>query len=176
MRSLLLWLTTFLAAPRVIMDRDGGTPYLARHYLIGKRPAVDQHGNPVRAERPSTPQVYLHRFFRSDHDGELHSHPWRWAVAIILAGGYAEERRVGDRVETKLRLPGSIVFLRGEDFHRGDLLAPESWSLFIVGPKVSNWFFWNRDTKLRAPWRSFLAWKQDGAAVAQWQPDSRGDA
>ena len=177
MIRILLWLSSFLAAPRIIMDRDGGTPYLSRWYLIGTPPATDRHGNLVSSERrPSLPRLFLHRFFRSDHDGELHSHPWRWAVSLILAGGYREERRVGDRVVVVERRPGSVVFLRGDDFHRVDLLGSESWSLFLVGPKGLDWFFWDRATKRRAPWRSFLAWKQDNATQAEWTPDSRGNA
>jgi hypothetical protein len=172
---LLRWLSTWLPEPRVIMDRDGTTPYLARWYLVGEQPVVNRHGSPVGADVASRrPQVYLHRFFRSDHDGELHSHPWKWAVAIILAGGYREERRFLDRVISLERRPGSVVVLRGDDFHRVDLIEDESWSLFIVGPKDRSWFFWNRITRMRAPWRSFLAWKQDGTAVADWTHDARG--
>ena len=174
-RWLLLQLVRFLAPPRVIMDRDGATPFFARWYLVGRQPgAVDRNGNLLaEPERSAQLHLYLHRFFRSDHDGELHSHPWRWAVALILAGGYREERRVGDRVVTIDRKPGSLVFLRGEDFHRVDLLGAESWSLFLVGPRVATWFFWDRVTKRRAPWRSFLMGEAARDGAVDWVPDVR---
>lgn len=174
MMRFLLWLTSFLAAPRVIYDRDGGSAYLARWYLVGKKPEVDVHGNPLRPTTEESAQVYLHRFFRSDHDGELHSHPWKWSIAIVLAGGYIEERRVGDDVVSIRRGPGSINLIRSNDFHRVDLIGAESWSLFIAGPKSGSWFFWCRERLARAPWRAFLAWKQEGAASAEWTPDERG--
>lgn len=162
-----------LPEPRVIMDRAGGSPYLARWYLIGAKPSVDEHGNPIGKVKKSPYQVLLHRFFRGDHDGELHSHPWRWAVAIVLAGGYVEERRVGDRVVTRRCGPGTINVIRAEDFHRVDLIGEESWSLFITGPKVADWFFWCRERFERAQWRAFLAWKQEGAAEPTWTTDAR---
>jgi hypothetical protein len=176
MSALLLFLTRFLAAPRTIMDRDGGSPYLSRWYLIGAQPEVNRHGNPVGRVRKSPIQVLLHRFHRGDHDGELHSHPWAWAIAIVLAGGYVEDRRVGDRVITRRCGPGTINVIRADDYHRVDLIGAESWSIFITGPKATTWFFWCRERLARSPWRSFLAWKQDGAECAEWEPDSRGDA
>lgn len=162
-----------LPEPRVIMDRAGGTPYLARWYLIGNRPKVDDHGNPIGVVKKDAFQVLLHHFFRGDHDGELHSHPWRWAVAIVLAGGYTEERRVGDSVIVRRCGPGTINVIHADDYHRVDLLGAESWSIFITGPKVADWYFWCRNRLARAPWRPFLAWKQDKAAPPTWTPDVR---
>lgn len=172
--ALLRLANTFLRTPRTIMDRDGGTPYLSRWYVVGKQPEVDRHGNPTGNVAKDDVQVLLHRFHRGDHDGELHSHPWRWAVAIVLAGGYVEERRVGDRVVSRWCGPGTVNVIRAEDFHRVDLIGTESWSIFITGPKVASWFFWCRRRLARAPWRAFLAWKQDGAVEPEWTRDSRG--
>jgi hypothetical protein len=177
MKKFLLWLSALLPAPRVIVEnREGGGPYLARWYLVGERPETDAQGNLVKGPRPSGPQIYLHRFFRSDPDEELHSHPWKWAIAIVLAGGYTEERRVGDRVITKRRGPGSINLILADDYHRVDLIGDDSWSLFIAGPKVKGWFFWCRERLVRTPWRQFIAWKHAGASAPIWSPDSRGDA
>jgi hypothetical protein len=166
-------ITARIAPPRIIYDRDGGTPYLARWYLVGAKPNVDAHGNPTGKVKKSPYQVLLHRFFRGDHDGELHSHPWRWAIAIVLVGGYMEERRVGDRVVTRRCGPGTINVIRAEDFHRVDLIGAESWSLFMTGPKVADWFFWCRERFARAQWRAFLAWKQEGAPEPVWTSDVR---
>lgn len=79
--------------------------------------------------------VYLHHYLRSDPDLGLHDHPWPWAVALPLAGGYREERACGPMWHRiRHRLPGLAYFLRGYDFHRV-LVEPgaTSWSLFVTG-------------------------------------------
>jgi hypothetical protein len=120
---------------------------------------IDALGNPKPgAIFPPGLGLYLHHFHRSDRAFALHNHPWRWAYAFILAGGYREERReADDTVRTLTRRPGSLVRIRDLDFHRVDLIAKDSWSLFLAGPKVANWGFWDRDSKEFTPWRLFLA-------------------
>jgi hypothetical protein len=134
--------------------------------LDGTSP-FDLWGNPrVGAVWPAVPwSIYLHRFHRGDIDRELHSHPWRWAVSLVLVGGYIEERRTADgRIEMKVCRPGSINRLKASDFHRVDLRDGEAWTLFLVGPKVAQWYFWDRTTDREIPWREFLASKQNGAS------------
>lgn len=153
---------------RVIMDREGGSPYLARFYLThpptmpdGSEP-FDAGGNPregVRWRDKSAPlSAYVHYFYRGDDDGALHNHPWQWAVSLVLSGGYSEERRVGDRVERRAVRPLSLNVLRSGDFHRVDLLEPERgcWSIFVVGPRFQDWGFWDRVSKKFTPWREFI--------------------
>lgn len=107
--------------------------------------------------------VQLHKFHRGDQDVELHNHPWKWAVSLILAGGYREERKIGEsngaNVWTKTFRPGSINLLRGDAFHRVDMLDAQigCWTLFVSGPKTQSWSFWNRKTGELTPWRNFLA-------------------
>lgn len=162
-----------LAAPRTIMDREGDSPYLSRHYLIGGAshpdgdPPFDRFGNP----RPGTIfdgalpfQLYLHKFHRGDSDMELHNHPWAWSVALVLAGGYAEERRVSVksrelsyyRVIARGVLPFSVNVIRADDFHRVTLLEKDAWSLFLAGPKTQGWGFWSPKTGEFFSWREFL--------------------
>lgn len=79
--------------------------------------------------------LYLHHYLRSDPDAGLHDHPWPWAVALPLCGGYREERALGPMWQRVYRrLPGLAYFLRGYDFHRV-VVAPgaTSWSLFATG-------------------------------------------
>jgi hypothetical protein len=178
LRNLLLDLSSFLPEPRVIYDREGGTPYLSRWYLIGKKPEDDPDlkGQIIASEEKKKFDLFLHRFHRSDDDGALHNHPWSWAVSLVLAGGYMEERRVGDKVARRIVRPLSLNFIRGEDYHRVDLIGPDrdAWSLFLVGPRVKTWYFWDRDTKARMQWRSFIEMKQRGEAVGYaWEPDAR---
>ena len=172
MRRVLTWLTDRMQPPRVIYDREGKSPYLSRWALIGSRrmadgsSPVDQFGDP-KPDAISSPGIhlYLHRFHRSDADGALHSHPWSWAYALILAGGYKEERRFRSRlrpgrpyfVYQLTRKPWSVVPIRETDFHRVDLLEHDSWSLFLAGPKVASWGFWDRNTGEFLPWREFIA-------------------
>lgn len=168
MRTLLHWLTAHLPAPRVIYDRAGVSPYLSRWYLIGRPKsldggdAFDETGQPRRRVVWSASRlgVYLHKFHRGDDDRELHSHPWQWALSLILSGGYVEERRDGDSVVTRVLKPGQWNVLRSGDYHRVDLLDDESWSLFVVGPKFASWSFWNRMTGETIPWREFITRKR----------------
>lgn len=188
---------TVLAPPRVIYDREGESPYLSRHYLVGGAshpdgaPPFDMYGNP----RPGAtfedgdswrPQLYLHKFHRGDDDQELHNHPWAWSVSLILAGGYAEERRVEvspgvHRVVARGILPFSLNVIRGNDFHRVLLVERDAWSLFLAGPKTQGWGFWNRKSGEFTPWREFLARKRAvkqgwvaGPGDVTWNLTSRG--
>jgi hypothetical protein len=146
-----------------IYDRAGGAPYLSRTYLWGMPRMPDGspafEGGQLRDgavfDRPWG--LFLHRFHRSDDDRALHNHPWRWAFSLILTGGYREERRVGDRVVRIDRKPGTVVRLSPEEFHRVDLHEQDAWSLFLAGPKVGSWGFWDRDTHEFWPWREFIA-------------------
>lgn len=161
-------LARLLPRPRVIMDREGSSPYLSRFYLLGNR--FDASG--ARVGRSRLPfSLYLHKFHRSDDDGALHSHPWRWSFALILRGGYSEERRVGDRVERRFLPPGAVNFIRGSDYHRIDLLERDAWTLFLAGPKVGTWYFWDRDTGRRAHWRAFCDARRGLIPDAGWTAD-----
>jgi hypothetical protein len=177
-RRILSAITRWLSTPRVIFDREGGTPYLSRWYLIGNRPDIDDKlaGQAKDDASPRRFSLFLHRFHRSDDDGALHNHPWAWSVSLILAGGYWEERRVGDRVVRRLVKPWRINWIGGDTFHRVDLLEGDAWSLFLVGPKVSTWYFWDRYRLQRSQWRDFINAKRGVADDAAWVPDSRGDA
>ncbi|MGN6107710.1 MAG: hypothetical protein ACTHU0_21555 [Kofleriaceae bacterium] len=141
-RRLLAVAARRLPSRRVITGADG-SPYLSRWTLldIGWR----------------WPRVYLHRFHRSDEDPELHNHPWRWAVGLILAGGYREERRgEGGRVEVRDVGPGAVNVIHGDTFHRVELLDGECWTLFLTGSRTKEWGFWCRATGAFTPWREFI--------------------
>lgn len=189
MRWLLAWLASKLPSPRVIYDGEGRTPYLTRYYLFG-RPSMpdgsepfDGYGDqrpgavyPDRWWRRWTSGVFLHKFHRSDSDRELHDHPWRWGLSLILSGGYREERRSGIRdVVTRVVRPGRLNFLRHGDHHRVDLLGQECWSLFVVGPKASSWSFWDRETGEIVHWREFLARKRAKVGIAGQDLEGRDD-
>jgi hypothetical protein len=116
---------------QVITD-DAGSLYLVRVYLM-------------RLLRSRLPGWFLHRFFRSDHDRELHNHPWKWSASLVLTGGYLEERleRPGGPVMTRVLRPLSWNVIRSTTYHRVQLLDEErgAWTLFIAGPKLGTWGF-----------------------------------
>lgn len=110
------------------------------------------------------PTVFLHRFLRSDGDLELHNHPWDRSLSFILAGGYREERRRRvlldgrelDVVEQRVVRPFRFNRIDADDFHRVDLLEDDAWTVFITGPKVKSWGFWDRFTGEYIDWREHL--------------------
>jgi hypothetical protein len=177
-RELLRRITRHMQS-RVIYDRAGGSPYLSRFYILGcpymtdGSEPINRTGNPKsEAIFPRGLGIYLHRFHRSDDDSALHNHPWKWSRSLILAGGYVEERRMGvmGPVKKFVRRPGSWVRINKDDFHRVDLIEDDCWSLFIAGPKVDTWGFWDRKTAEFLPWRDFITkvrgpgWEEERAS------------
>lgn len=115
-----------------LIHRGQGERYLERYWL-GRWRGVT---------------AYLHRFVAADADEWVHDHPWSWSVAIVLTGGYREERLEHFDPATgwkaRLRILGGwrrINLIRGRDFHRIVDSIPETWTLFIHGPRVKGWGF-----------------------------------
>lgn len=107
-------------------------------------------------------RLYLHHYKRSDPDTGVHDHP-AWNVAMVLAGGYIEQRFVGlsqDGIMFKYKRvrPGMINVVDHHCFHR--LIVPTdvrtgtqqtSWSLFLVNyqkAKGKRWGFLREGTDL----------------------------
>lgn len=107
--------------------------------------------------------VYLHQFFRSDHDRCLHDHPWPFAT-LILRGGYweiipdswqcagavglpchdADLCHAWPSGRRRLwRRPGYFGRYGARHAHRIEI-DPDTrpWSLVVVGKKVRPWGFW----------------------------------
>lgn len=152
--------------PRVI--RNDGTDYLSRYYIVG-RPRMpdgtdpfDKHGNPKPAVIwPTRPLgVYLHKFHRGDNGRDLHNHPWKLSMSLVLAGGYIEERQSNRAVFSRRVLPGCLNILRSTDFHRVDLIEHDAWSLFVTFRRFQSWGFRSRATNIFIPWREYVAGQQ----------------
>jgi hypothetical protein len=164
----LLAVAHHLPQPRVIYDRFGREPYLSRYYLVGRPTTTngsdpfDLLGNPRDGiVWPSGPGLYLHRVHQSDSDLELHNHPWQWAAALILSGGYHEERLHADgKVRVRMLRPGQINWIASDTYHRVQLRGAESWSLIAVGPKASSWGFLDPKTGACEGWRTHLERRQ----------------
>lgn len=189
-RALVRRLVPLLPEPRVIYDRDGKRPYLSRYYMLFRDRSDTGDRFPLN--------VFLHHFHRGDDDQALHNHPWHWSAAIILAGGYTEERRTRtwadglspsmaaalslmifatvpgpDIVVRRVLRPGSINVIRANDYHRVDLLDEDrgAWSIFIAGPRTGkSWGFWDRVTGITVPWKTFVE-KKRGLRLGD-EPDS----
>jgi hypothetical protein len=93
----------------------------------------------------------IHRILRSDHDRDLHDHPWDYA-SVILRGGYWEVTDAGRRWYG----PGSIVFRRAEHLHRLVLPAGEpATTLFVHRRKSRDWGF--RTESGWVDWKTYTA-------------------
>lgn len=132
------WLWRFAAVwpwGRTIRNMSG-EPYLLRLYLTPRF-------------LPSwLPRAYFHYFFRSDGDRELHNHPWRTSLALILTGGYHEERRTRrNNILRRTVPPWSFNLIRSNDFHRVDLIEIEkgAWTIFCPWNRHQRWGFWDRE-------------------------------
>lgn len=132
-----------------------GSPYLLRVYLT-----------PKRFFGAWWPGVFLHRFFRSDHDRIPHNHPWCFSVSFILTNGYTENRWDPDAKDFRQikRRPFSFNVIRANDFHRVDLDNKEfgCWTLFFAFQHAQDWGFLDLDTLKVIPWKKYLGIDADG--------------
>lgn len=99
-------------------------------------------------------EIYLHKFLTADGERHLHDHPWRWSFSLVLAGGYLEEvmRHVdgytGPVVGIELR-KAPCLNVTGRGFHRIASVVPDTWTLFVVGPRAKMWGFLEFDATAR---------------------------
>lgn len=130
-RRLLYRVSGRLPCRLILID---GAPYLERYY-IGKAFGVT---------------AYLHRLVDADGDREVHDHPWRFAIAIGLAGGYVEQRvthldvATGWAVTHRRMFPGRVSRLGPTVFHQIIAAKPETWTLFLHGRRIKLWGFLRR--------------------------------
>ncbi len=155
----LCWFASHLHRRDICNDK--GDVYLERYRILGWIPGSN-------SRLPFN--IYLHRFRRGDEDDQLHNHPWKWAVSFILTNGYVEDRRCeiyGYAVNMRVIRAPAINVIRGDTYHRVDLIADDCWTLFITGPKTSSWGFWNRYTGKFTEWRARL--RERGITPVSWE-------
>lgn len=124
MRQLLYRLTGHLPCRLIKLDGD---PYLERYY-VGQLFGVT---------------FYLHRFVSSDSERHVHNHPWGWGRALVLAGSYVEESVLDlcpaagpsgcVTKDKKVRWWGRAD---GNHFRRTKDAEPDTWTLFMHGPRL----------------------------------------
>lgn len=128
LRTLLFRLTAKRPCRLIKIDDQ---PYLERYYL-------GSLGNTT---------FYLHRFVSSDDERNVHDHPWRWSAALVLAGGYLEERlthfdpNTGWGSRFRRLFPGRINYINPRAFHRITAPKPDTWTLFMHGKRIKSWGF-----------------------------------
>jgi len=97
----------------------------------------------------------VHHIATADYDRHLHDHPWNF-WSIVLRGGYIERRPVDidpcfsrfsgttsqERCSVTERRAGSIARRYATDRHSVDLVAKDTWTLFIYGRKRQWWGFY----------------------------------
>ncbi len=126
MAKFLWWLTNRLRVRVIHVD---GQPYLERYLLL----------------KAFGLTAYLHHFVRGDSERWLHDHPWPWAFAVVLTGGYHEERW-----RYLCPVAGLVVhevpvrwwnLIRARDFHRIVRVEVGTWTLFIHPRRAKSWGF-----------------------------------
>lgn len=165
-RRLLHWFASRHPASRIIQDREGKDPYLSRWYLREHR-----RGKGIAA--------FLHKFHRGDDDQELHCHPWVWSIAVILSGGYVEERRVARSVRcscgaVRIRRVRGVNVAKFERQHAGHgrMLVKYRVISRIVRPGTINFIrgsdFHRVDLLGDESWSLFIAGPQTGEGWGFW--------
>lgn len=130
---------------------DAGVDALVRH--AARRPYLHLDGYMERFWVFRTPvlSARVHRILRSDHDRDLHDHPWHYAT-VILRGGYYEVTQRGRRWYG----PGSVLVRRATHLHR--LVVPSggtATTLFLHARKRRTWGF--RTDAGWVDWRRYVA-------------------
>ncbi len=128
MRKLLYKITGHMPCRLIYVNNK---PYLERYFL----------GNILGIT------LYLHRFVSADTEREVHDHPWAWAFALVLTGGYKEERVAhldmmsGWSSKMRNMFCGRINILGPSVFHRIGSAKRETYTLFVHGPRIKQWGF-----------------------------------
>lgn len=102
-------------------------------------------------------RVVLHRIHREDQDRHMHDHPWSAASFLVVSGGYVEQRLDGETLVERALRPGDINRLTASTWHRVTYVAPDTWTVGILGDRVQDWGF--RVDGAKVPWREYFARK-----------------
>lgn len=125
-------------------NEDGVVAYT----IMGHDGPDDRYMSRMLTPRIGDRRLMLHHIHRADTDRHMHNHPWAESHSIILHGGYTEERLTGDGEGTVVLLyePGSQNSLTDKSFHRITAVAPDTWTLFMAGPRTGDlWGFLTED-------------------------------
>lgn len=145
-----------------IIERARRTPYWHLYHGDGSLYMGRYWLRPYN-ERRDRVAARVHHIATADVDRALHDHPWDF-LSIVLRGGYTELRPIStepcfdgqeEETYTSVRLAGSIAVRRATDRHRIAAVLPDTWTLFITGPKRHWWGFYTPSGKVH--WKDFTS-------------------
>lgn len=151
---------------KLITANLANDPYLLRVYLSQDRAElrkqIEELGvrNEAALSLLTMTRPYLHHFFRGDEDREVHNHPWKRSVSLILTSGYKEFRwkPASKTFDVRYLKVGSLNLIRRDDFHRVELYKDQGcWTLFTTFGRVMesngrDWSFLDTETGVLTPW------------------------
>ena len=111
---------------------------------------ADHLGDYMRRWILQTPwgTLRIHNILRSDHDHDLHDHPWDF-TSLLIKGSYTEVDMHGARHWPRW----SVVRRKATDLHRLVLETGPVWTLVVSTKKLRSWGF---DVNGRwIPWRVY---------------------
>lgn len=120
-----------MTASTWVLRHADGSPYLTRHVVHGVD-ALEHHDPEVLTSE------FVHEIHTADGDRHMHDHPWSWAVAVVLSGGYTERRGDGS---TRTYRAGGLNILRPGEYHSIVAVLPNTVTHFLVGRETSDWGF-----------------------------------
>jgi hypothetical protein len=134
------------------IPRSENRPYLER-YGRGEQSVEEAREDRKRG----TWRVRLHHFVGPDDAGH-HNHPFKWSFSIVLRGSYTEEVLDWDRCGSymKTRRVRFFNWIPNGKYHRITELHGDVWTLFVMGPRVSSWGFWDK-VRGHIPWKQYNA-------------------
>lgn len=141
--NLLLSLIYKFFKKRTYIIHTNGSKYLLRVYLKHKG---------------IFPEVFLHKFYASDQDRWLHNHPFQWATSFVFMGIYKETKLNDNKLACYdiVRSSPTINRISIKDYHKVTLIKDPIWTLFIAGPRVQGWGFWDIDNQKHIPWQQYV--------------------
>ena len=100
--------------------------------------------------------ICLHWILKPDAEPYLHDHPASF-LSLILRGGYAEERQIGDGpVEHRVHRWYNFIRASRQDKHRIIFARKNTLTLCFMGPKRQEWGFTLEDGSWIS-WQSYYA-------------------
>lgn len=128
----LVWsITRSRPCDQAIGRDETGRPYMERWHAIPRNKFLN---------------VYLHSYHHDD-DRILHSHPW-WSLSVLLRGmlvEYSTPTSEGANTPSMHRkrviTKGEIAVRSADMFHRLEIGASRTVTIFITGPKFKTWYF-----------------------------------
>lgn len=149
----------------IVGSTDPEGPYLMRWYVTRWRgwfaqvqpDALRWWQRAILAVTKRLPNLYVHRFLRSDDDRALHDHPSA-AVSLLLAGQYTEHTIANGGIHRRqVFRAGDLRYLPLRHTHRIEVgQGSEVWTLFLFFPRVRDWGF-HCPQRGWVPWREFTA-------------------